>query len=178
MGIIKQKIISTSILLSPSDLDSWWRERLIDRLRSTMTGKCLHDHGYILEIQRIVRITDQVLTRIDGRARFFIDILVVLMKPVVGAEIDATVEMIFPHGIFCCYRMMRMMIPLSKCPGFTIRHDFSMISIVNVSTGVVIRKNDTIRVRIRDIRFENDLYSCIAALAPSKEKRDVKEKDG
>lgn len=170
MTLIRKKKINTTLLLSPSEIDGNWRVRLLEKVRSMLSGKCMHEHGYILRVYKIIRILDQHITRIDGNIRFFLTILVSSMKPSVGDEIDATVEMIFPHGIFCFYKMMRMMVPISKCHGFAIRHDFSMTCLHNPSLNITIRKNNIIRVRIDDVRFENDFYSCIVSLCPSKDK--------
>lgn len=170
MTLIRKKKINTTLLLSPSEIDADWKEHLLVKVRSMLSGKCMHEHGYILHVYKITKILDQHITRIDGYIRFFLTILVAAMKPNVGDEIDATVEMIFPHGIFCFYKMMRMMVPISKCHGLTIRHDFSMTCLHNPSLNITIRKNNIIHVRIDDVRFENDFYSCIVSLCPSKDK--------
>lgn len=176
MGIIQKKVIRTSCLLLPDEITSEWKKNLMDKINKTMAGRCTYEHGYIIKIMSIHRIIDQQITRIDGNLRFYLDVRLVALRPEISKVIDATVEMIFPNGIFCHYRMMRMMLPFSMCPGFSIRHEFSMICATNPSTVQTIRKNDIIRVRIEDIRFENNLYSCIVSLLPTPSKEiDVKQ---
>lgn len=175
MGIIQKKVIRTSCMLLPGEMTSEWRTNLMNKINKTMAGRCTHEHGFIVKILRIHRIIDQQITRIDGNVRFYLDVHLVALRPEISKVIDATVEMIFPNGIFCHYRMMRMMLPFSMCPGFSIRHEFSMICMTNPSTGQTIRKNDVIRVRIEDVRFENNLYSCIVSLLPIQSKEiDIK----
>lgn len=164
MTITQTKRIQASVLLLPDQMSIDWRKHLTEGVEKSLLGKCSFEHGYIIDIHRVAKILDHQIARLDGNVRFQVEIDATVLRPNVGDIVEATVEMIFPHGIFCCYRKLRMMLPLSKCPGFSLRQDFSQISLVNPSTQTTIRKGDTIPILVEDVRFENDLYSCIVSL--------------
>lgn len=170
-------MIRASILLLPEHMGRDWKKNLDRAITTMFQDKCTQEHGYILEIHRVARILDQQVTRLDGNIRFNLDIDVTVMKPQIGDVLEATIEMIFPHGVFCCHRMLRMMLPLSRCPGFHVRQDFSTISLLHPASHLCLRKGDSILVSIEDVRFENDLFSCIVAMA-SKDVDDNKKERG
>ena len=164
MSSCRKKIIRASVLLPPEHMDRSWKTHLHDAVERSFVGKCTAEHGYILKVLGIHKIVDQSITRIDGNIRFNLLIIVRILLPKVGDEINATIEMILPHGIFCFHKMMRMMLPISRCKPFFLRQDFSNLHLHDPTTGRTIRKNDTIKVTVADVRFENHLYSCIVDL--------------
>jgi len=166
MTITQHKQIQASVLLLPDQMSTEWRKHLTEGVQKSLLGKCSFEHGYIIDIHNVTKILDHQIARLDGNVRFQVEIDATVLRPNVGDRTDAVVEMIFPHGIFCCYRKLRMMLPLSKCPNYSLRQDFSQISLVNSTTKATIRKGDTIHIIVEDVRFENDLYSCIVSLSP------------
>jgi hypothetical protein len=102
--------------------------------------------------------------RIGGKIRFIIDIWAEILKPEIGKKMEVEVDMVTPHGLFCRFKMLRMLLPIGNCTGFNLRQDFSNNSIHNPLTQQTIRKGDTIQVQVKNVRYENDLYSCIVSL--------------
>lgn len=156
--------IKISILLTPDKMDGRWKVHLREAVDKLLLGKCTVEHGFIVKIIRIRHIIDQIVTRIDGNIRFHLMVDVHIIRPRIGDEMDATIDMIFSHGIFCYHRMLRMILPISKCHPYVLRQDFSNLYLFHPITHHIIRINDTIRVVISDVRFENNLYSCVVHL--------------
>lgn len=167
-SILQEKEITTSFIMSPSELDHNWQKNLHAGVSKSLTGKCTFEHGYITNIKRILKILDQQVTRTNGHVQLSLKVLADVLKPQVGDNVDVVVEMIFPHGVFCYHRMVRMMLPLSKCSDFMLKQDFSMSFLSHKTKNIVIRKNETIPVIIDDVRFENNLYTCIVSLDVNK----------
>lgn len=159
-----RKKIQTTVLMPPSSMGKEWKKNVFDEVCKKMVGTCTQDDGYITSIKKIVSIHDQHITRVNGYVRFRISVIANVILPTVGESIQVVVDMIFPHGVFCYYRMIRVMLPLSKCHGFVLKPEFSMIHLVHTATKITIKKGDTIPVMIDDARYENDLYSCIVEL--------------
>lgn len=160
----EEKLITTTIFLQPHHMGSSWRAHLEKAINDDMIGKCTVDHGYIIKVLNIHKILDQSITRVDGNIRFQLQLLAQILLPKIGEEFEATIELIFPHGVFCVHKMLRMIIPITRCHPFVIRQDFSNLHLHDPSSGRILRKDDPIRVVISDIRFENNFYSCIADL--------------
>lgn len=158
------KEIRTTIILKPESMNKDWQQNLYNAVCMTLVGKCTLADGYITAVKKITKIHNQQITRVDGSVRFQLSILSEVILPTVGDEVDVDVDMIFPHGVFCCHRMLRMMMPLSKVHGFVLKPEFSNLYLLNPNTKRTIRKGDTIPVVVEDARYENNLYTCLVAL--------------
>ena len=174
MSIEKHRVIRTSIQLPPEQMSMEWKKNLTEAVEKSLVGKCIKEYGYVMRIDKFMKIVDQQITRLDGNIRFHLDIQVTSILPVIGEKIEAVIEMIFPHGVFCSHHAMRMMLPINRCAEYTLRHEFSTISLYRPSDGHVLRKTDCIPVVIEDIRFENDLYSCIVSMVEEEGKNEMK----
>lgn len=150
--------------IPPEQVDTNWRSNLFLSVSQKFQGKCTKEDGYIIHIQKITKIYDQYIKRTSGVVMFFLEVLAECILPRVGDSIEAVVDIIFSHGVFCHYHMLRMMMPIVKCPNFHIRPEFSTNSLYNPHTKKIIKNGDTISVVIDDVRFENDLYSCIVSM--------------
>jgi len=168
--MMSSSIIRTVCILPPREIGPDWKKNLEAALGQSMLGSCTVEHGYIISIRRVVRIVDQMITRLDGNVKFFLDVEAVVLRPSIGQEVDAFIEMIFPHGVFCSFKMLRMMIPLSMCAGFEISRTFTESCLMRRKENLILRKGDKVRVKIQDVRFENNQYTCLASLIMKMEK--------
>lgn len=162
---ISQRKIKIKVEVPPEQVDKNWRTSLFLNICHKFQGKCTRDDGYIISIQKISRIFDQYIKRTSGVVLFFVEVLAQCILPKKGDTVEAIVDMIFPHGVFCHHHTLRMMMPISKCKNFHIRQEFSTKSLYNPQTKKIIRKGDTVSVMIDDVRFENDFYSCIVSIS-------------
>jgi len=165
MEYISQRKIKIRVEVPPEQVDKNWRTSLFLIICQKFQGRCTRQDGYIVSIKKITHIYDQHIKRNSGVVLFFVGILAECILPKKGDKIEAVVDMIFPHGVFCHHHSLRMMMPIAKCHPYHIRQEFSTKSLYHPHTKKIIRKGDTIRVLIEDVRFENDLYSCIVSIS-------------
>jgi DNA-directed RNA polymerase subunit E'/Rpb7 len=160
---LTQRTIDLKMEMKPEQVDEHWETRLFLGICHKFQGRCTRQDGYLVSIRKILRIDDQHITRTNGNILFYVRVLAECILPKTGDCLDAMVDMIFPHGVFCHHHMLRMMMPMVHCKHFQIRQEFSTNSLYHPRTKQSIRKGDTVRVVIQDVRFENDLYSCIVS---------------
>lgn len=160
----KTSIIRLSYIVSPDLMGKQWKAKLFEKMSQDITGKCTQENGYILALLRLDKVVDQTIMRTGGKVRFTVDMEASVLKPNVGEELEAEIDMITPHGLFCRHKMLRMLLPLSNCPDFILRQDFSSTNLYNPHQNKSFRKGDTIHVKVENVRFENDLYTCIVSL--------------
>lgn len=156
-----QRKIKVKMEMTPDKINQHWQTHLFSQICHKFQGKCTREDGYILHIKKIVKIHDHFIT-IHGMGLFFVEVLAKCILPKIGDYMEVVIDMIFNHGVFCHHQMLRMMMPSSKC-SIPIRQEFSTNSLYDPSSRRIIRKGDVITVRIEDVRFENDLYSCIVS---------------
>lgn len=164
---ISQRKIQLKIEMPPQHVDENWRSHLFLRVCHKLQGKCTQEHGYITMIRKIIRIDDQHISRINGSIIFSLQVLADCLLPKVGDCIETTIDMIFPHGVFCRHNMMRMMMPMVKRKHLHIRQEFSTNSLYDSHSKKIFRKGDILPVMIEDIRFEHELYTCIVSYHPN-----------
>lgn len=162
---ISQRKIKIKVEVSPEQVNKNWRDSLFLNICQKFQGKCTREDGYIISIQKVLRIFDQYIKRTSGVVLFFVEVLAQCILPKKGDTLEAIVDMIFPHGVFCHHHTLRMMMPIAKCKNFHIRQEFSTKSLYNPQTKKIIRKGDIVPVTIDDVRFENDFYSCIVSIS-------------
>lgn len=162
--MIQKKIIRLSVIVSPDIMGKDWKTKMNEALGKQFEGKCTKEYGYLIKINEISRLLEQVIMRTGGGIRCLVDVWAETLKPEVGDEIEATIDLITPHGVFCRFRELRMLLPLKNCGSFSIRQDFSSSSLVDQETKKTIKKHDVIRVQVQDVRFENDRYTCLVSL--------------
>lgn len=161
---LSKRKIDIKIEMTPEKVDENWRVHLYLHICHKFQGRCTQNDGYIVSVKKILKIYDQYITRANGNILFFVQVLAECIVPKVGDCIEAVVDMIFPHGMFCHHKMLRMMMPMVKCKNFQIRQEFSTNSLHNPHINKTIHKGDVVSVIIDDVRFENDLYSCIVSI--------------
>lgn len=162
---ISQRKIKIKVEVLPEQVDKNWRNNLFLNVCQKFQGRCTREDGYIISIKKITHIFDQYIKRTSGVVLFFVEVLTECILPKKEDTIEAIVDMIFPHGVFCHHHTLRMMMPISKCKNYYIRQEFSTKSLFNPETKKIIRKGDTINVTIDDVRFENEFYSCIVSIS-------------
>lgn len=160
----QQKEIMTTIVMKPDSMNKNWKLNLFHSVCRDLVGKCTLADGYITSVRKISKIRNQQITRVDGSILFQLNVVADVILPRVGDKSNVIVDIIFPHGVFCYHKMLRMMLPLSKCHGFVLKPEFSMAHLQNPTTKQTIRKGDTIPIIVEDARFENNLYSCLVSL--------------
>lgn len=157
-------LIRTSIIVPPQMMGKDWKEKLFEKISKEIIGKCTQEHGYILAVHKIVNILDQTIMRTGGKIRFTVDFEGEILKPLLGDTLEVEVDMITPHGLFCRFKMLRMLLPLNNCGDYLFRQDFSCSTLYHHQTQQIVKKGDKIKVKVENVRFENDLYSCIVSL--------------
>lgn len=157
--------IKLKVEVAPEHVGADWRAHLFGTACLRTQGRCSREHGYITRIHRITKLHDHFISRTNGTVIFLIEVLASCILPRVGDRLDAVVDMIFPHGVFCHYDVLRMMMPLGGHNNLRVRNDFSTNVLHDPRTNTITRKGDTLPVIVDDVRFENDLYSCIVKLA-------------
>ena len=154
---MEDKDITTNIILEAKYLNNNIQENILNKIQE-LKDSCTEEHGYIININNDINIisnkiidnTSDTLFKTKFRAR--------VLKPAIGMELEAKINMIFNHGIFCQYLNLPILIPYTKLVGYEYidkkfkkgEEEFQIGSSINV--------------RITDIRYHNKNINCIASL--------------
>lgn len=131
-------------------------------MREKYERKSLKEHGHVFKILGIEEILKEEIMSIVPNVFFKLRVAVLLYNPQIGDVLDMTIDKVFHHGIFMIEDTIRVMVPTSFCREFTVQKDFTSFYLAPKTEGKKnLRRGDPLRVRLLEIRFEKDGFSCI-----------------
>ena len=157
--------IPVEISLLPEKMDCHYRDHIMKVLREKYQNKCLVNYGYILSIENINKIVSDDIGTIIPSAHILVEISCMVFLPKIDMTFHVDIDIIFTHGIFIHRDKIRILIPMVNMEDcWTIHKDFTTNRLVHRSDGRVLKTGNRIHVRLVDVRFEKDGYSCIGEL--------------
>lgn len=152
--------INQKIQIEPKFLDKNFKFHLFDKLKKTMIGKCTLDYGYIIKINKIIKIGDNYISPVDSLVIFDVIYEAEVLKPEINQELLGKVCMVFKHGIFVdICGIMKVLIPVSSMKSYTFNK-----SSFNHNNGVEISVGTLVKIIIVMIKYEKKNFNCIGKL--------------
>lgn len=156
---MEKQILHTYLIIHPSYFSSdTLYQHILEQLKE-IEMTCSFKYGYIDQIFRIVDIIESKLLD-SGYCKVNILFEANCFKPEIDKEIETKVEMIFQHGIFSSLHILRFLIPSSQLMDYEFLSDCYQ----HKSTKHIIRIGDKIRIKIMNLKYENEHFSCIGKL--------------
>ena len=150
--------IRRNITLEPKYFDSKIRAHLLAKLKEN-EGECTKEYGYIICVNKIVKIINNSISSSSSNTIFTIDFEAETIKPVEGQQMNGLVRMIFSGGIFLEIKSkLKVLVPLQTITGY----DFIDDSFVKDDN--VIKKGNDVSVIISSVKYSDGAFSCIASL--------------
>ena len=152
--------IEQKVSIHSKYLDKNVKTHILNKLQTTMIGKCSLDYGYIIKINKIIKLGENSITPANSLVVFDIIYEADILKPEVGQDLYGTVCMVFQDGIFVDIEgKMKVLIPSTSMPSYV----FEKSIFVN-------NNNDQITVGIKllitivMIKYDKNEISCIGKL--------------
>lgn len=120
---------------------------------------CNQVDGYIDHIYQVLDVVNYDLLD-NGQCWIRVTYEASCFKPSIGKEVKATVEMVFPHGIFSSLFVLRFLVPF-KC----LEKKYVYVEGLgyrNIYNGNILKIGSEITIRITDLKYDKGHFSCIA----------------
>ena len=153
-------LISRTVSLPPSMLDSNVLAHLLQNVKNEWEGKCTKDDGIITKILSIEKILNNYISPATSNIMFVLSLNAETMKPQVGDIFTEKVKQITTRGIFI-NDSITVIIPAHTLTGYTYDRESEKF----VGDGVTISVDDTIKISITAIKYENNKFKYIGSLA-------------
>lgn len=160
----KRIVVPLYISLDPGMLNQHYKENILSSLKKKYEKKCLSKHGFIHEIQRIVKIQSDEIGSIFPTSNLIAATDLTCFLPIINMEFEISISIILVHGIFCYMDKIRILIPMANLKDWELQKDFTSQKLINKKDSRILKKDDVIMIRLEEVRFEKDGYSCIAKL--------------
>ena len=132
-------------------------EHILTKIKESTVNNCTKEHGYILDIKKIINIKDNYISNVNCDTIFLVEFLAETLKPEIGKKFDGQVCMIFPGGIFLNIRdKQKVLIPISTLNKYT----YDPINKNFKHDKKIIKEGDTIKVEITGTKYSKQSFSC------------------
>ena len=154
---MQSMIITKRITLKPEKLTKKFKKHIIKQLEIETADECSKLYGYILKISSIENI------KCNEDTILIVDFLADTLKPEVGQEIEATVFKIYKDGIFVdILHKQKILIPSININDYQFNEDNS--TYIHTENSDEIKENDSVKVRIDAVKYNNAKFSCFGSL--------------
>jgi DNA-directed RNA polymerase subunit E'/Rpb7 len=152
--------IDQKVSIHSKYLDKNIKNHLLNKLKSTMIGTCTLEYGYIIEINKIIKLGDNLIASANSLVIFDIVYEAEILKPELGQDLSGKVCMIFQHGIFVEIKdKMKVLIPSTSIPLYT----FKDAIFVNDNDDKISLGNKLL-ITVVMIKYEKKEFSCIGKI--------------
>jgi DNA-directed RNA polymerase subunit E'/Rpb7 len=132
-------------------------EHILTKLKESTINDCTKEHGYILDIKKIINIKDNYISNVNCDTIFLVEFLAQTLKPEIGKKFDGQVCMVFPGGIFLNIKdKQKVLIPISTLNNYT----YDLINKNFKNFKKIIKEGDTIKVEITGTKYSKQSFSC------------------
>ena len=154
------KIIRKRVCLEPELLDKNYKESLFDKIKNLNKDECSKEHGYFLEIKRIVNIVDNNISSISEIV-FIVEFETETLLPEKGKKFEGVICMIFNGGVFVIVKnKLKVLIPVSELTNYT----YNVADNTFYFKDKILKKGDTIDISILDMKYSKKQFSCFGKI--------------
>ena len=154
---MEEKILVEKIILESKYINKDIKNNIQNKIEK-LKGECTEKYGYIIEIIEIIEIMDNKILNNTGDILITVKFKGKILKPKIDMELNAKINMVFNHGIFCEYINLPILIPYTKLK------DFEYQDKKFVKGDHVFKIGDNINIVLTDIRYHKKKFNCIASL--------------
>ena len=154
-------ILEKKVCLDFKYLGKDLKRYLLDKVKTSFINECSKEHGYILNINKIIRIKDNYISNVNSDVIFIIDVDVDTLKPEISDILSDKVSMVFGGGLFINIKdKIKVLIPINSLPGYV----FDKNNKTFTKDKHIIQENDVVKVKISGVKYSNKNFSCFGEL--------------
>lgn len=150
-------IMERRVCIDSEYLYSDLRIHILNKLKENIINECTKDHGYILDIKKLLKIKDNYISNVNCDNIFLVEFLAETLKPEIGKRFDGEVCMVFPGGIFLNIKgKQKVLIPITTLN----KYIYDSVNKSCKKDKKIIKEGDTIKVEITGTKYSKQSFSC------------------
>jgi DNA-directed RNA polymerase subunit E'/Rpb7 len=163
-GPYQEKKLTTRVFLVPKELGRDYKDVILKKVVREYENTCIADIGYIHKILSLEDVHHEEVMRMSPNVFLLARVVVSAYLPKPADTLDIGVEFVMKNGVFGRFHKIQCLVPSVAWNDWELRQDFSGTFLFRANDGRSIRKGDTVAVVLRTIRFEKEVFSCIAKI--------------
>ena len=159
--------IKRRMCLDPEFLDSNIKTHLLNEIKKNTENECNKEHGYILCVNRIVKIEKNNISSASSDIVFTVIFEALTLKPIPGDKFDSKIVVILPNnqGVLVNISDKFMaIIPSSNVGNHVFELSDGMKVLRNPDNNFSYMENDTLKIQIKDVKYEDKVFKCVGAM--------------
>jgi DNA-directed RNA polymerase subunit E'/Rpb7 len=156
--ILKQRLV-----IGNDCLDENLNRHILTKLREVSENDCSKDHGYVLKVNRLLKIVDNYISNVNSELIFIVEYDADIVKPQIHDIFEDDIFLVLRNGIFFNIKnKFKVLIPPDALTDYTFDHDNR--SYVHKDNTIVLRSGMRCRVQITGVRYMNKKFDCFGII--------------
>jgi DNA-directed RNA polymerase subunit E'/Rpb7 len=161
--ILKQRLV-----IGNDCLDDSLNKHILAKLREVSENECSKDHGYVLKVNKLLKIVDNYISNVNSELIFIVEYDADVVKPQINDIFEDDIFLILRNGIFFNIKnKFKVLIPPDALSDYTFDSDNK--SYTHKDHATVLRSGMRCRVQITGVRYMNRKYDCFGIILPDKQ---------
>lgn len=156
-------IIQKQVCIEPKYMDANIMTHILDQLTRTSCKECSKDYGYIIKINRIIKVIDNYIN-MDSNIVFDIKFEASCLNPKPEKILSGKVCMVFPDGVFIdVMKKMQILIPKQFIVGYTFNKKNNSF-VKDDTEEITISEGKQLKVNITASQYSNQRFSVFGKI--------------
>jgi len=160
--ILERTLINSEIYLLPDEICQNYKDILLEKVKKKFEGHAFDNHGIIYKVHKINNILKNSISEVGTFILFLLEIEIERYLPQHDNELELKIKKICSYGIFFLEDKIRILIPSSCVNSYSLEREENYFYLKKDEK--IIKENDTITLKLTEIRFEKDGFSCLGTL--------------
>ena len=159
---LEKTLINCELYLFPDEINKDYEITLLKKVKEKYEKYAFEEFGIIYKVNKINKILKNSISEVGTFILFLLEVEIERYLPQQNNELELEINKICCYGIFFLENRLRILIPklsLNKYELEKKENDY-ILKLENKE----IHENDTINLKLTEIRFEKEGFSCLGTL--------------
>lgn len=159
---LEKTLINCELYLFPDEINKDYEITLLKKVKEKYEQYAFEEFGIIYKVNKINKILKNSISEVGTFILFLLEIEIERYLPRQNDELELKINKICCYGIFFLENRMRILIPKSCINKYELekKENDYILKLENQE----ILQNDTINLKLTEIRFEKEGFSCLGTL--------------
>jgi DNA-directed RNA polymerase subunit E'/Rpb7 len=145
-------------------LDKHLNKHILDRLHEVSENECTKDYGYVLKVNKLMKIVDNYISNVNSELIFIVEYDADIIKPQMNDVYTDEVFLVLRNGIFFNIKnKFKVLIPPDALSDYIFDSDNKVYTHKDDATKIL-AKGSICQVQITGVRYMNRKFDCFGKI--------------
>ena len=160
----EQLVVKKKLSLPSDFLSKDYTKHLFSLAKEKFENECTQENGYIVKVNKLVKIVDNYISSVDCSIMFIVDLQVEVLRPQIGKIFEDYICMVFNGGLFVNISdKIKVLIPSNLLENYRFEpNEKEFIHIKN--TKLKYSQGDKIKIKINGVKYSQKQFACFGEI--------------